>query len=194
MTCGVSSNDLQMTLYGEGIQTYAAMFDGFAAAAERFLKATEREDPTDSYVALFEALNWAVVLDVRTKELWAPRGRDRQPGWGWRDEVEGAGVLRGIRFARNAMHHDWAEVLELADVGRAYPKRFPAGYREWVWREIATLPQHGRKDPEGQAVYIGELAGHPVRHSLVGLHGGFAFLRSVLEPSSLIAPRATEGN
>ena len=174
-----------MALYGEGIQTYAAMFDGFEGAASRFLEAAAAKDQTGSYVSLFEAMNWAVALDVRTKELWAPRGRDCQPGWAWRDEIPGAEVLRGVRFARNAMHHDWAEVLELAEAGRGYRRKYPVEYSEWVWRPISRLPNPKRRDEDGEAVYIRAMEGRHVRSTLVGLHAGFGFLRSVLEPSSL---------
>jgi len=180
-------HDCKMTLYGDGIQTYAAMFDGFEGAASRFLDAATAKDQTKSYVSLFEALNWAVALDVRTKELWAPRGRNWQPGWAWRDEVQGAHVLRGVRFARNAMHHDRAEVLELTEAGRSYPNQYPVEYSEWVWRPVSRLPTIKRRDENGEAFYIQEMEGRPVRSTLVGLHSGFGFLRSILEPSS---PRA----
>lgn len=168
-----------MALYGDGVQTYSAMFDGFKGAAERFLAAND--DPSAAYVSLFEALNWAVVLDARTAELWAPRGVNDMPGWNWRSEIRGAVVLHGIRFARNAMHHDWAEVLQLGPT-RLPSDRREAWAREWAWRPLSNLPPRGRAKPEGESVYVDELEGRPVRSTLVGLHSGFRLLRSLLEP------------
>jgi hypothetical protein len=165
-----------MGMYGEGIQTYSAMFEGFTGAARRFLDA---DDPTAAYISVFEALNWAVALDTRTAEIWAPRGVKDMPGWNWRNEIAGAVVLRGIRFARNAMHHDWAEVLEFAESSWSDGRVMPA---RWVWRPLKRLPPRGRDDPQGRTVYIDELEGRPVRSTLVGLHSGFGRLRSLLEP------------
>ncbi len=85
------------------------------------------------------------------------------------------------------MHHDWAEVLELSGDGRAYPKEYPASYGEWIWRPLSRFPRPGRADQPGEASYVKELEGNLVRSTLVGLHGSFDFLRSVLEPHSLRA-------
>lgn len=167
-----------MPIYGPGIQTYSAMFDGFAGASRRFLEGPG--DASSAYVALYEALNWAVALDARTAELWAPRGVDDMPGWRWREEIRGAEVLRGIRFARNAMHHDWAEVLELS--GGKFSPRPRTGSGVWIWRPLSDLPPRGRDDKEGEAVYGAELEGRLVRSTLVGLYSGFDLLRSLLEP------------
>lgn len=163
-------------MYEEGIQTYTAMFEGLAGAGRRFVAAAEVGDAMMSYVALFEALNWAVVLDDRAASSWAPHGEPL--GWSWRAEVEGAGILRGVRFARNSMHHDWSEALALAEVDAG-----PEGFREWAWRPAAELPSRGREDPDGEAVYEGSLAGLMVRSTLVGLNAGFGLLRELLEPS-----------
>jgi hypothetical protein len=57
-----------------GVQTYSAMFLGFDASAARSTDAVERGAPLGAYVALFTALNWAVVLDDRTALMWAPNG------------------------------------------------------------------------------------------------------------------------
>jgi hypothetical protein len=157
---------------------HTAMFDGFAAAARRFLQGPN--DTSSAYIALYEALNWAVALDARTAKLWAPRGIEDMPGWRWREEITGAEVLRGIRFARNAMHHDWAEVLEL-NSGEPSPGPI-TGSGVWIWRPLSGLPPRGRDDKEGEAIYREELEGSLVRSTLVGLYGGFDLLRSLLEP------------
>ena len=169
-------------MYEEGVQTYTAMFEGFHGAATRFLEAVENGWATQTYVALFEALNWAVVLDERTAKIWAPRGEIL--GWDWRGEIEGAEMLRGVRFARNSMHHDWSEVLELA-ASEHLQEGEPLPNQQWIWREVANLPRRGKDEPDAEAVYIEQLAGRLVRSTLVGLYFGFDLLRSFLEPSLL---------
>jgi hypothetical protein len=165
-----------MAMYEEGVQTYTAMFEGLAGATRRFMAAVGDGEPTMSYVALFEALNWAVVLDERTASTWAPHGKVL--GWDWRAEVEGAGILRGIRFARNSMQHDWSDALRLGVVEGAGSGDF----REWTWRPVAQLPSRGRREPAGESVYAEELSGRMVRSTLVGLNAGFDLLRGLLEP------------
>lgn len=164
-------------MYDDGIQTYTAMFLGFRRATVRFMRAVEEREPTDAYVTLFEALNWAVVLDDRTGALWAPHGEVL--GWRWREEIDGAAMLGGVRFARNSMHHDWSEVLELSTVAS---DTSAAPFEEWTWRPVTRLPARGKKDPDAEAAYAEQLAGRMVRSTLVGLASGFGLLRSLLEP------------
>jgi hypothetical protein len=167
-----------MPIYGEGVQTYSAMFLGFAAAVRRYLDAVDEKDSLVAYVALFEALNWAVVLDERTATIWKPHGEVL--GWRWREEIRGAEMLRGVRFARNSMHHDWSEVLELTDVPHGNLLRT---FKEWTWRDVDQLPARGREEPEAEQIYVEQLAGKMVRSTLVGLNAGFGLLREMLEPA-----------
>jgi hypothetical protein len=167
-----------MTMYDAGVQTYSAMFLGFGAAAVRFTHAVERGEPLGVYVALFEALNWAVVLDDRTASMWAPDGEVL--GWSWRDRIGGGEMLRGVRFARNSMHHDWSEVLELDEVRHGESSRV---LQEWAWRPVDRLPSRGKEEADAEAVYVDQLAGRMVRSTLVGLITGFGLLRELLEPS-----------
>jgi hypothetical protein len=51
-----------MKPYQTNIQTFAAMFEGYAHAVGRFHEAAKTRDPTAAFIPLFEALNWAVSL------------------------------------------------------------------------------------------------------------------------------------
>jgi hypothetical protein len=69
--------------YDENIQTFAAMFAGYDQALSRLQAAVKNTEPTPAFVALFEALNWAVALDDRAAEHWTPEGKVL--GFGWRE-------------------------------------------------------------------------------------------------------------
>lgn len=166
------------------------LLDGYVKAVERFERAAKGRDPGAAFLALFEALNWAVAIDERVKEHWAPDGanteedKTRQPGWGWRERVPGAEAMAGVRFARNRVHHQWADALCLDDNGFTSPVSSPLMSFEWRWRDLAELPA-GKPDPNGEAIYERHLAGSPTRLTLSRLGDTFAWLASVLEPSSL---------
>jgi hypothetical protein len=49
-----------MKPYDENIQTFAAMFTGYDQALSRLEAAVKEKEPTPAFIALFEALNWAV--------------------------------------------------------------------------------------------------------------------------------------
>jgi hypothetical protein len=38
--------------------------------------------------------------------------------------------MRGVRFARNSVHHQWSDALELDTSGRRYPRTYPLVYFE----------------------------------------------------------------
>lgn len=172
-----------MLPYRENIQTFAAMFEGYAHAVERFQEAAKTRDPTATFIPLFEALNWAVSLDERAAKHWTPAGKPL--GWAWREKVRDAEILRGVRFVRNSVHHDWSDAVELDERGRAYPKTFPVVFFEWRWRAADELPERDHKDTGGEAIYREQLEGQPARLTLGKLAEVFWFLRQLLEPSSL---------
>lgn len=173
-----------MLPYRENIQTFTAMFEGYWHAAGRFHEAAKTRDPTATFIPLFEALNWAVSLDERAAKHWTPAGEPL--GWAWREKVHGAEILRGVRFVRNSVHHDWSDALELDDQnGSTFPMTFPVVFFEWRWRAADELPERDRKDTGGDAIYRERLEGQPARLTLEALGEVFWFLRQVLEPSSL---------
>ena len=105
------------------------MIDGCLAALERLLTTTKDPDarPDETFVPLFEALNWAASIDLRNEELGTPIG----------DEP-----LRGMRFARNRVHHQW-ELANLLD-GSASSRRMntssSTSYLRIEERELSVKP------------------------------------------------------
>jgi hypothetical protein len=174
-----------MQPYSENIQTFAAMFEGYAQATSRFHEAVKTRDATAAFIPLFEALNWAVALDDRAAKHWVPDGKPL--GFTWRERVRDAEVMRGIRFVRNSVHHQWSDALVLDERGMSFPMTFPLVFFEWRWRTADDLPEpeNGRRDDAGKEVYRGMLEGKPARTTLETLANAFYFLRQVLEPSSL---------
>jgi hypothetical protein len=71
------------------------MFDGYDQALTRLESAVRGTDPAPAFIALFEALNWAVALDDRAGEHWAPEGKTL--GFGWRDRLQDAYRMRPRR-------------------------------------------------------------------------------------------------
>lgn len=169
-----------MEPYKDNIVTASMMLGGFESAFERFHDAVKGRDAETAFVGLFECLNWAVALDERVAQHWAPRGAVL--GWHWRDEVPGAELLRGVRWSRNSVHHKWTDALRLTDGGARFPMTFPVVFHEWIWASVEELPALDRDDPAGEAVYRDRLAGHPARVTLGELLGAFRFVGRVLEP------------
>jgi hypothetical protein len=96
---------------GLRIVTFEAMFNGYVDALARFDTAIRTTDPAATFVPLFEALNWAVALDQRTRDHFVPDGKPI--GYGWPARIgHGAEIIGGVRFARNSIHHQWSDALD----------------------------------------------------------------------------------
>jgi hypothetical protein len=121
------------------------MVVGYDRATARFHDARMGTDPAEAFIPLFESLNWAASIDERL---------------GYPDRPE----LRGLRFARNRVHHQYADALWLDRRGAALPIALDPGspFFEWRWKQ--TLPE-GRHRRDGDA-YAAYLAGHPARFTL----------------------------
>jgi hypothetical protein len=135
---------------------------GYGEAHDRFRAASQQpHSPDELFIPLFEALNWAALLE-----------EDQRP--------HTHQLLRAIRFGRNALVHDWADAVEGRDVptphiatGRG--PRPPAVVWDWFWRDRQDFPKpkrtgkKPRKDQAGEAAYDAELSGKPVRDALDSL-------------------------
>lgn len=102
-----------------GVATLNLMLSGYAHALERLTRAAKEHDGRGAFRGIFEALNWAVALDARIKDEWAPEGKPL--GWQWRDRVAEARAMAGVRFVRNRVHHQWAQALVRDDGGVSDP-------------------------------------------------------------------------
>lgn len=180
-----------MKPYDDNIQTFAAMFDGYDQALSRLEGAVHTTEPAPAFIALFEALNWAVALDDRAAEHWAPEGKPL--GFGWRHRVPDAHRMRAIRFVRNSVHHHWSDALSLYEIPRSLSMSFPAKCFEWRWRRLSELPPRQPKknekarerQAEEEADYREKLEGMPVDKTLKELGHAFYMLRVLLEPTSI---------
>ena len=116
-----------------------ALLRGYAAAYGRLVTAMQEPDELAAFAPLFETLNWAVTIDDAAGTHSVPAGEPLKEGW--RERIRGAGVMGGVRFARNRVHHQWAEAVVMDEGGRRYPRRYPLRYHEFPWRPIAELPR-----------------------------------------------------
>jgi hypothetical protein len=121
----------------------------------------DREIATpERYFALFEALNWGVSLDDRLTRDWP--FEEIVFGEYWCDEFAGGGLIRGFRFARNAVHHDWSPALD-PDVSELL-------LQPWVdllslcW--VADIGPE-RADSAGKSAYREYLGGRVVGDTLI---------------------------
>jgi hypothetical protein len=114
-----------------------------------------------AFFGIFEALNWAVAVDNRLrcdhpkKRAWAS------------DDPDGA-IVAGFRYARNAVHHDWSEALELTRAA-VLPSPLPMMLAEWMWVGKLSATR-----PSGLTQYRTRLAGQPVRFTLEALERLFS--------------------
>jgi hypothetical protein len=148
----------------------AADFDwlvkGYRRALARFAASADSRDPEERFIPLFEALNWiASILDVQRKR-----------GSAINDET-----ARALGFARNRVHHQWADALEPRDLPNARIVSAASGSRivtpptrlDWFWKPEHQLPEVPPRflDEQGEAAYSDVLAGHPASLALAHMDG-----------------------
>jgi hypothetical protein len=138
-----------------------------------FLRASWKRS---SRAPLYEALSWAVSIDDRFQSLWAA-ARTNPAKW-WSDGFAHGDTVRGLRYARNRVHHQWADALWLSHSGFSFPISFPLAFIEWRWRP--ELPP-GRGE-EFKAEYEQHVAASPARVTLGDLSVCFADALPVLAP------------
>lgn len=162
------------------------LFGGFAKALGRFDLAVRDPDPEPSFIALSETLNWCVAVDDYVRQVWAPRGK--VIGYDWRRETGNPDLhdlLDAVKFARNLVHHHWADAL-VNDEGRRYPRTYPAVYFSWRWQVADALPPHP-EDKAGHAArnrraYEARFAGEQSDATMRDVADGLAFVGRILAP------------
>jgi hypothetical protein len=143
------------------------LYRGFASAWHRFMEDGRlAADPVDAFIPLFDTLNWATTLDER---IATDLGTAGNPDWSWRDKYMDGAVVRGVRFARNRVHHQWADALYLDPEGAALPMVLPAGLFEWRWRRSLPPGANNQGEPQYQKL----LAEAPARMTLMDIHKVF---------------------
>lgn len=130
------------------------MFDGFEQAFARWQEVERATpDPLQTFIPLFEVLEWTACIDKRLElKEWLSSPN-----------------VRGLRWARNRCHHDWVLALEVRSWDewklRPHGVREPGAPDEWTWRE--RLPE-ARPAPfrDDEPFYESHLAGHCARVTL----------------------------
>ncbi len=138
---------------------------GFKQAHQRFQVAKNEEDNRQMFITLFEALNWTTTIDDRL----SVRNRN------WQDQFGTDGdIVRAIRFARNRVHHQWADILYMRP-GVTIPVQIPTPLFDWVWIEATKLPPADKRfpDPLGEKLYKKFLENKPARHLLLEMESLF---------------------
>lgn len=155
------------------------MVYGYAEALQRLEATIESKDADRSFHAVFESLNWATSVDDRIRKHWAPEGKALD--WAWRSRVDGAELMAGVRFARNRVHHHWADAIYLNDTGGlTLPMTFPMHFSTWRWLAADDLP--AGEDDQGRDVYATHLQDQPVVKTLLVLGLVFEKVLPLLEP------------
>jgi hypothetical protein len=176
-----------MTDFGGARVRARLLTGGYAQAYERFRAAMAMHDPDAVFFALFEALDWAHAVDDLIALTWSPRGKVE--GYGWRsDPAIGGGdelsnIMSGLRYARNRVHHQWADALVM-EGGLTFPVTFPVTFSAFVWRpacDLPTPPDEGREAP-GRTAYATALAGHRADSALEEMGRAFTFIGQLLDP------------
>jgi hypothetical protein len=149
------------------------MVEGYIKALERLDGETRSGDAgeRETFLPLFEALNWAASIDLYFSEAGKPVEND---------------LLTAVRFARNRVHHQWARALTRYDspgvpmiMQATSSSRLigpPPGFW-WCWVETKDLPS-GHSWPEGEAAYSAQLAGKRADVTLADLLPVLEALRS----------------
>lgn len=165
----------------------------YEQACGRFRKAAAGDDAVVAYAPLAEALWHAVSLDDRIARYWQPGGVEL-PNVLWFEKVPATAAAPAVRWARNAVSHQWFDALVL---DRRSHGRYPSRDQEWVWRRTEDVPgkmgarrrknrTQGKPDLDalGAAAYKSLLSGRPADFTLQILAEGFAFVVELAEPLS----------
>lgn len=139
----------------------ATLFAGFERARERFMNDRLGTDPAVVFMSIFEALNWSVSIEEQLRDSGIPLGDEE--------------IVRAVRYARNAVHHRWADALEVTD-GAQLPAVLPAPLFEWRWTRDLPPP----RNPTGKEEYDHLVAGQPVRYTLDSLSLAFSSTSALL--------------
>ncbi len=136
------------------------LYEGYVGACARFQEVEDaRREARETFIPLFEALNWAVSFEDLIREQ--------------RDAPLEDDLVLAVRYARNRVHHQWAAALNAVEQ-RFGPVQAPGGSKivgthvEWFWKPLEVLPDppHWRPDRKRRTAYAERLADRSVRPTL----------------------------
>lgn len=152
------------------------LVNGYEQACQRFYNVMNTDERDRTFPPLFEALSWAVCIDDRFQRLW--EAAKTNPAEWWSDGFTHGDTIRGVRYARNRVHHQWADALWLSRSGAQLPLRLPFAFAEWRWRPELPPGRHDEFKPE----YEQYVAANPARITLGDLSQCYAEALPVLDP------------
>jgi hypothetical protein len=157
------------------------LFDGFEQAFERWTRVQfATHDPITTFIPMFETLEWAACLDERLGWIWARPGESRLLEW--------SKDLRGLRWARHRVRHDWAVAVRVVRSAELPGHYEGAPEYEWVWRdnlpESEPVKAHLRKDEQH---YLSKPAGKPARVT-INLVREFFRQMDMRNPDAIVKP------
>jgi hypothetical protein len=157
------------------------MIEGYIRALGRFRDAVGlRGEPIETFLPLFEALNWAASVIEHLQDA---------------DPARCTREMQGVRYVRNRVHHDWAAALVARDFpgppaltaagGRGRDRGGGATYTrglisDWFWKPLDNLPPAERPDPVGEPAYVKLLANRQAREVLEEIERAFGEWRDEL--------------
>jgi hypothetical protein len=153
------SETLSVAMENEGHPNIKAVLgSAFGSGKDSPWDLDEELTSIERYFALFEALNWADCLDDRLTIDWP--FEEIAHGRYWCDEFRGGGLIRGLRFARNSVHHDWSLALDLDPLENPFHQRIEL---LWLcWAEGLA----GEERSDGATAYMNYLAGRAAGETL----------------------------
>lgn len=139
------------------------LLSGFKEAYKRTRDTKNEKDPEKLFHCLFETLNWIVAIDDRL------RSDKHDDSWFDQYRINGdeGNFIRALRFARNRVHHQWADIV-FNTPGGQLPMQLPAALHEWRWEKLSNLPPAlpHFADYEGKLLYLLLLEDQPARMAL----------------------------
>jgi hypothetical protein len=155
---------------------------GYHQAVRRFH--TAGLDAEAAFFALFETLNWAVALDECQQEPNSePLSGLKVEPVGTRAGEAGGEVMQAVRYARNRVHHQWADAWWLREGPQTV---LPFRGAVWCWRPVDELPPplSRRGDIGGREGYEALVARDArVAYTLAELETAFGRVVALLEPT-----------
>jgi hypothetical protein len=152
----------------------------FLEEVEAFHRTAAQIDTVEALKPVAHAVLWAWTLDdVLTRESRdqlpsSPKGHT--PYEVAREATEDGRCMRGVRYLRNRLAHQFVDVLDTRG-GAALPMRLPAPLHEFIWLPVTELPPADvyRGQSDLRDVYAAELASQPVRFTFDRLTSFFSW-------------------
>jgi hypothetical protein len=155
----ITVTDGSETKIPELIKCFLRAIERFRAEdALRSARDAEVPAPSRAAGALTEALNWAHSMDdyLGSRGPEGTLGTQRDADWAKAFSPQQQNLVRGFRFARNCLHHDWWQGVAV----RIHMDGVTTD--EWLWAHVTPK----KPDADGESAYNATIRGRPVMATL----------------------------